>query len=443
MKNSLKLTLFLFLLSVSAFAQNKVLVFDIREEIDPRMNRHVELAFEKAKEVEATHVIIDMDTYGGVLTDADDIRKRILDFGKPVYVFINKNAASAGALISIACDKIYMAKGASIGAATVVNGGDGARAPDKYQSYMRSIMRSTAETKGRNPKIAEAMVDENIYVEGISEIGQVITFTPTEAQRHGFCDGIAVSVAEVLQMNQIPDAEIVRYEPSSLEAVIAFFLNPAVSSVLILIILGGIYYELQSPGIGFPIIAAIIAATLYFVPYYLTDLAAIWELIVLVIGIGLIAAEVFVIPGFGIAGISGITLTIASLILMMLDNDNLNFEYVDPDSMVRAIAVGATAFIGTIILIVFGLMNLTNTKFYKKVSLQDTLRTEDGYTSRFNLADLMGMEGTAHTVLRPSGKVLIDDEIYDATTRGSFIERGSKVVVVSQEGTSLKVKEIS
>ncbi|MFT5618653.1 MAG: membrane-bound serine protease (ClpP class) [Arenicella sp.] len=442
MNKQLKLTLFLFLLSLSAFAQNKVLVFEIRDEIDPRMNRHVELAFEKATEVGATHVVIDMDTYGGVLTDADDIRQRILDFDKPVYVFINKNAASAGALISIACDKIYMAKGASIGAATVVNGNDGARAPDKYQSYMRSIMRATAETKGRNPKVAEAMVDENIYVEGISEIGQVITFTPTEAQRHGFCDGIAVSVDEVLEMSQVSDAEIVRYEPSSLEGVIAFFLNPAVSSVLILIILGGIYYELQSPGIGFPIVAAIFAGVLYFVPYYLTDLAAIWELIALVIGIGLIIAEVFVIPGFGIAGIAGILLTISSLILMMLDNDNLNFEYVDPDSVVRAVAVGATAFIGTIVLIVFGLMNLTNTKFYKKVALQDTLSTEDGYTSRFNLENLMGMEGTAHTVLRPSGKVLIDDEIYDATTRGSFVEKGSKVVVVSQEGTSVKVKMI-
>ena len=130
------------------------------------MNRRVKLALEEAEKNEAELIVIEMDTYGGVVTDADEIRTRILESEIPVYVFINKDAASAGALISIACDSIYMAPGASIGAATVVNGTDGAAAPDKYQSYMRSMMRSTAEAKGRDPKIAEAMVDEKIEIEG-------------------------------------------------------------------------------------------------------------------------------------------------------------------------------------------------------------------------------------------------------------------------------------
>jgi membrane-bound serine protease (ClpP class) len=130
-----------------------------------------------------------MDTYGGAVTDADEIRTRILESKIPVYVFINKDAASAGALISIACDSIYMAPGASIGAATVVNGTDGTAAPDKYQSYMRSMMRSTAEATGRNPQIAEAMVDEKLVIAGLSDAKSVITFSVSEAIQNGFCEG--------------------------------------------------------------------------------------------------------------------------------------------------------------------------------------------------------------------------------------------------------------
>jgi membrane-bound serine protease (ClpP class) len=103
-----------------------------------------------------------------------------MDFKKPIWVYINSDAASAGALISIACDSIYMSPGASIGAATVVDG-SGEKAPDKYQSYMRSIMRSTAEENGRDPRIAEGMVDESFAIDSIKLEGQVITFSTSEA----------------------------------------------------------------------------------------------------------------------------------------------------------------------------------------------------------------------------------------------------------------------
>ena len=148
-------------------------------------------------------------TYGGAVNDADDIRTRILDFEIPIYVWINKDAASAGALISIACDSIYMSSGASIGAATVVTG-DGTQAPDKYQSYMRSIMRSTAEAKGRDPKIAEAMVDEDIEVDSISMEGKVITFSTKEAIKYGFCDAELNSVVEIMERQGIEDYEITK-----------------------------------------------------------------------------------------------------------------------------------------------------------------------------------------------------------------------------------------
>ena len=210
--------------------ETKVLVGEIKSNIDPRTNRYTKLLLEEASEKEYDIIIIEMDTYGGAVNDADDIRTRILDFEKPIYVWINKDAASAGALISIATDSIYMSSGASIGAATVVTG-DGTQAPDKYQSYMRSIMRSTAEAKGRDPKIAEAMVDEDIEVDSISAEGKVITFSTQEAIKFGFCDAELNSIEEILERQNINNYNITKYELGSTEDIISFFLNPVVSSV--------------------------------------------------------------------------------------------------------------------------------------------------------------------------------------------------------------------
>ena len=268
-----------------------------------------------------------MDTYGGAVNDADDIRTRILDYKKPIYVWINKDAASAGALISIACDSIYMSSGASIGAATVVTG-DGEQAPDKYQSYMRSIMRSTAEAKGRDPKIAEGMVDEDLQVDSVSQEGKVITFSTSEAIKYGFCDAELNSVEEILKRQNINEYEISNFQLSSSENIISLFLNPFVSGILLLLIFGGLYFELQTPGVGFPIIASITALLLYLIPYYLNGVAENWEIVLLFLGIILIAVEVFVIPGFGVFGILGLFTSIGSLILIMLNNDLFDFTFV-------------------------------------------------------------------------------------------------------------------
>ena len=183
----------------SSNEEKKIFVMEIRDNIDPRMNRYVELALDQATALEADVIIIDMDTYGGGVNDANDIRTRIMEYDQPVWVYINNDAASAGALISIACDSIYMRPGANIGAATVVNGVDGTQAPDKYQSYFRSIMRSTAEESGRNPLIAEGMVDDRVEIEGITEEGKIITFTTSEAIKHGYCEAEVASIKTLLK----------------------------------------------------------------------------------------------------------------------------------------------------------------------------------------------------------------------------------------------------
>ena len=381
-----------------------------------------------------------MDTYGGAVNDADDIRTRILDFEKPIYVWINKDAASAGALISIATDSIYMSSGASIGAATVVTG-DGTQAPDKYQSYMRSIMRSTAEAKGRDPKIAEAMVDEDIEVDSISAEGKVITFSTQEAIKFGFCDAELNSIEEILERQNINNYNITKYELGSTEDIISFFLNPVVSSVLILLILGGLYFEMQTPGVGFPIVASITALVLYLVPYYLNGVAENWEILLFFIGIIFIALEVFVIPGFGVFGVIGLFASLSSLILIMLNNDMFDFTFVlSRDLIASSLSVFISVF-SFGLLVLFGGIKLTDSEAFKKIALNETQEKGKGYVSKKYSDNLLNVKGKSFTILRPSGKVIIDENIYDASTSGEYIEKNKKIIVTNNEGSSLKVKK--
>jgi len=202
----------------------KVYVFDIKEQIAPPIWRTTQRAFAKAYEEKADLMLIHMNTYGGMVDAADSIRTKILNSKIPVYVFIDNNAASAGALISIACDSIYMVKGASMGAATVVNQ-TGEVVPDKFQSYMRSTMRSTAEATGRDPNIAEAMVDPSIYVAGVSDSGKVLTFTTSEAIRHGFCQQEAASIEDVLKKTGHSNYTIIKHQLSAMDQIINFLIG--------------------------------------------------------------------------------------------------------------------------------------------------------------------------------------------------------------------------
>jgi len=428
------------LLSFSlAQAQTKVLKLNIDAEIDPRMSRYIDLGLTAATAENYDVVIIEMDTYGGLVSDAKDIVELLLDFEKPVYVWINKDAASAGALISIACDSIYMAAGASIGAATVVTA-EGEAAPDKYQSYMRATMRTTAEETGRDPAIAEAMVDPTIEIEEITEKDKVLTFTTSEAITHGFCEGEMKSIDEILTQNIEGDYKMDEFSPGFIEKIVAIFLSPYLSGILLMIIIGGIYFELQTPGVGFPILAATTAAVLYFVPYYLTGLAANWELVLFIVGLLLIALEVAVIPGFGLAGIAGITFTFSALVLVMLNNDIFDFTFVPFSDIMTAFTTTMTALIGSFAIMFFGGVRLTNSKVFKRMALTSTQEKSEGYIARFHESQI-GQNGIVHSVLRPSGKVMIDNTLYDALTRGSYLDKNTKITVIGEEGNALVVRK--
>ena len=454
-----KLILFLIFGGIFFAAQaveqrNVVYKVDIKDEIGPEVWRLVRKSFDRAEEENAKYILIHMNTYGGMVVYADSLRSLILNSKKPVWVFVDNNAASAGALIAIACDRIYMREGANIGAATVVDQ-SGKAMPDKYQSYMRSMIRATAQAQGRDtivrgrdtvyrwkrdPHIAEAMVDESIYIEGVSDSGKIVTFTPAEAMQHGFCDGIAGSVEDVLAREGVSDYVIESYTPSAMDRVIGFLINPIVQGLLIMLIVGGIYFELQTPGVGFPLIAALTGCLLYFAPLYLEGLAGYWEIIVFIIGVVLLLLEIFVIPGFGITGVSGIILIVTALVFAGIDQVSFEFMGDFVQALVRSLfLVVSSAVIALFLSIWLGAKFLGSKRW--AFALHAEQRPEEGYVG----VDMQGRQeigktGCAVTDLRPAGKVEIGTELFDAVSLlGDYIEKGSEVVVKKYQSGQLYV----
>ena len=400
------------------------------QDIDKSSQRLVTLGLEKATEASADYVLLDLDTYGGAVDAADSIRSAILRYEKPVVAYINMQAASAGALISIACDSIYMKTGSSIGAATVVDQA-GTVMPDKYQSFMRGMMRSTAQATGRDPKIAESMTDT----------ANVLTLTPSEAVEVGYCEGIAESYQEVAAI-LAGDGQFVIKDMSEdmtwLDRLIQFLLNPFLQSIFMMMIVGGIFVEIRTPGIGLPLLTAVAGALLYFAPAYIGHLAEYWEILLFVVGLVLIALEIFVIPGFGVAGISGIILVVASLALAMVDNvelwswdGSLNlWPIVRP---VGLVVISATAAIfGSVWLV----RKLYATRSFDHIALRQEMKASEGFTGVVSgLENLVGEEVTVFTDMKPSGKVKASDgRIYEAALKfGGFASKGERLKVTASE----------
>lgn len=457
MRRALLLLLFALTSALQLMADDSpALIYKIRIDSDINTTSRIFLSngLAEADTLGADAILLHLNTYGGTLVDADSMRTAILYNKIPVYVFIDNNAASAGALISIACQKIYMRPGASIGAATVVEGMSGEQAPDKYQSYMRSLIRSTAEAQGqdtlvvrgdtiyrwhRDPLIAEAMVDDRIAIPGVIEEGKTLTLTAQEALKLGYCDGIANSVDEVIREHLgYSDYETTAYRPSFYDRLMGFLTNPAFQAILIMLIIGGIYFELQSPGIGFPSIAAITAAILYFTPLYLGGLLQHWELIVFIVGVILLFVELFVIPGFGIAGISGIILIGTGLVFALLENDWFSFDQVEIPDLSQALITVLGGMLLALLVIIYLSTRIGKKGMFRKIALDTDLETSES-ADKQHFA-LIGKTGTTMTELRPSGRILIDGEMYDAISNRAFIEKNRSVRVVKFENMQLYVE---
>ena len=421
------------LISASAFCSDSLTVFyriRLDQDIDQSSQRLVTLGLEKAKEAKADYVLLDLNTYGGAVDAADSIRSAILRYEKPVIAYVNMQAASAGALISIACDSIYMKTGSSIGAATVVNQ-TGEVMPDKYQSFMRGMMRSTAQATGRDPKIAESMTDT----------ANVLSMTPTEAIAVGYCEGICENefeVAEKVTSGKSFEIKNMEDDMTWLDRLIQLLLNPLLQSIFMMMIIGGIFVEIRTPGIGLPLITAIAGALLYFAPGYIGHLAESWEILLFVVGLVLIALEIFVIPGFGVCGITGIIAVIVSLAFAMVDNaelfhwdGTLNLQPVlQPLGIV--IISSAAAIFGSVWLV----KKLYATRSFDHIALREEMKASEGYTGVVSgLESLVGETVVVFTDMRPSGKVkTTDGRIFEAVLKfGGFAAKGQTLKVTHAE----------
>lgn len=355
-------------------------------------------------------------------------------------VFVRNNAASAGALIAIACDSIYMTPGSTIGAASVVNG-EGELMPEKYQSYMRKKMRATAEETGRNPSIAEGMTDENLVIDSIKEKGKIVTFSTKEAIKYGYCNGEVEKPEDILAKLKGGPYIIVKHESSWVEAFILWLVNPAVSGVLLLLIFGGIYFEFKAPGTFLPILLSIIAAMFYFAPLYLEGLAANWEILLFAIGIVLIILEIFVFPGHGIFLTIGVICTVTGLTLALVRNINFDFSFVPKGSVSMAFLMVSMAMATPLILLLAFGKKIFHSKLFKNMSDVGEMKKSHGFSVHDkSLQALIGATGTAVTNLRPAGKIEINGEQHDSVADLGFISSGTPVTVIAVRSTYLVVR---
>lgn len=443
-----------FLFSIYAMAGKTYHEIKVFNEINATSWSYLKNGLDEARKQKSDAVFLHLNTYGGEVVYADSMRTAILNNEIPVYVFIDNNAASAGALISIAGDSIFMRQGGNIGAATVVNQ-NGEKMMDKYQSYMRSIIRSTAEAHGkvkriengdtiekwfRDPHIAEAMVDEHIHIPGIIDSTHILTFTAEEAKKNGFCEGIYESLDEIIvSALHETDYEVKSYNPTLFENIKGWLLNPALQGILIMLIIGGIYFEMQTPGIGFALAVSVIAGLLYFAPLFMDGLADYWELGIVIVGLILILLEIFVIPGFGVAGISGIILFVFGLLLCMIPNHALSFDAVSQNQL--AISFGTLLFsiIGSTTLILYLSSKIGKDGIFKNLALNTSLDEDPQKKKESN--SLIGQKGVTTTPLCPSGKVSLNGEIFNAVSENGYVEKGKTVVVRKYSTGQIYVRE--
>ncbi|PIQ10992.1 MAG: peptidase [Ignavibacteriales bacterium CG18_big_fil_WC_8_21_14_2_50_31_20] len=436
MKLLQKILFFLFVLLSTILSQNnQVYVAKIEGDIDLGLAPYVKRVVSEAENNKATLIIFKINTFGGRVDAATQIKDAILNSKVETIAFIDKRAISAGSLIALSCNKIIMVPGASIGATTVVDQA-GKKQAEKAQSYMRSEMRSTAERTGRRTDIAEGMVDERIEIEGLVDSTQLITLTSKESLEYGIADTILTNIIEVLEYSNNQNAEIIQLDINWGEEFIRFINNPIITSILMMIIMVGMFMEIKTPGWGFAGTASLMALALFFGAGYILEIASIMDILLFVAGVVLLLLEIFVIPGFGIFGIAGIILIVAGLFMGLVSD----FPLIETDILSIAIIQLASSFVLSAIIIYFLAKTLPKSTMWNKLILNKSIKENSGYTSKKEYHDLVGKVGETLTDLRPAGTATIDGERYDVVSQGDFIVKNTKIIVSKEEGSKIVVK---
>lgn len=424
-----------FLILFCSFLPGQVYHIQVEGTIDLGLPPYIKRVIAEAEKNKAEALIFEINTFGGRIDAATQIKDLILNTPIPTIAFINKRAISAGALISLSCNTIVMVPGSSIGAATVVDQ-TGEKASEKALSYFRAEMGATAEKNGRNRLIAEGMVDEDIEIDGLSPKGKLITLTTEEALQWKMADFTVNDLSEITEHLEIKNKEIIYSKINWAEKVVRFLTDPLVSSLLISLGLIGLFFEIKTPGWGVPGTLGLLFLALFFGSHYIVNLADIIEIILFIVGAALLLLEIFVIPGFGVAGVGGIILMIAGIYLSLVGQ----FKHVDPTSFRSAAGYLAFSLILTILGVMVIIKIFPKSSIWRTISLEDAQLKDKGYIASRDYREYLGKKGKALSPLRPSGIGLFDGERLDVVSEGEFIDKDTPIVISQIDGYRLIVK---
>jgi len=428
------------------YPEKDVYVIPIRGVIDLGLSSFVRRVVGEAKEKKAQCIILELETFGGRVDAATEIRDTLFESDIKTIAFVNKRAISAGALISLACQSIVMAPGSTIGAATPVAIAPGTTktqpTDEKTISYVRKEFKATAERNNHPTTLAEAMVDPDVEIEGVIEKGKLLTLTTEEAVKLKLAEHKVSKIGEILTLYGLENAQVVRASITWSENLVRFLTHPVVSSLLLTFGLLGIFFELRMPGWGVSGTIGLVCLALFFGAQYMVGLARWIEPVLFIIGGILLAIEIFVIPGFGITGVSGILLIIASLFLALVKHP-MPKTPIDVSRLVQATYVVGASLVATFLVATFSFRFMGKIPFLSKLVLTSEEKREEGFRSApVELEKFIGKQGVALTMLRPVGKAQFGDIILDVVTEGELIEKGKRVEVIKVEGNRIVVSEV-
>lgn len=443
----------------------RVVILPLQGPIDKSMLFFLRRGFERARDSKVKALILDMDTPGGRLDITEEIITRIREFEIPVYTYVNTHAQSAGAIISLATDEIFMAPPARIGSAMPILmdplGKVQAQDDDmkeKIRSDLRAMVRGLAQENGYLPDLAMAMVDPDVEVKIgeriVSPKGNLINLTALEAvevieprQKPLLATAIVEDVAALLAHKQMAGVERIVLKPTGSEKFAQFL---TMLAPLLLIGAGlGIYIEFKTPGFGLPGIVGIVCLVIFLFGHYVAGMAGQEDMMLVILGLLLLAIELFVLPGFGICGVLGIGCILTGIFLSLLPHipripasplnikNPFTFEYYLEIALIKSlIAVAATGIGGYFLAKI-----LPQTSVYSQLILQSSTSVEAGYIGTDIEANnkLLGERGVTVTDLRPAGIATISSKRVDVVTKGDFIQKGEPVVVREVQGPRIVV----
>ena len=412
------------IINTCANAIDEVYLISIKGTIDLGLSSYVQRAIEEAVLNNAEAIIFEIDTFGGRVDAAIQIRDKIIDLNIPSAAYIKNRAWSAGALIALSAKYILMDRSSSIGAA------EPQPADEKNISALRAEFASTARSRDRSEKIAIAMVDKDIEIENVIEKDKILTLSAEQATELNFADSIVLNKEEILKFLNLNNAKTVYIYPSWAENISRFVTNPVVSSLLLSIGFLGLIIEFWTLGWGIAGTIGIISLSLFFGGHIIVGLAGLEAIILFLAGLFLLLTEIFLIPGFGLAGISGIIAILISIFL--------TFGNIIQAAYSILIALGLSI-AGFFLLIRY----IPQTRTWRKFILFTQQDKELGYTVETKeLKRLIGKKGIAVTPLRPSGIAEVNGKKLNVITGGEYIESNAKIKIIDVEGNKIIVEAV-